>query len=63
MIVTIERRYKCLTVGGKEEGHNDCDIGVVQGGIPHDRACPPTGGAYDNGQYPWPEGGGGVLKL
>jgi hypothetical protein len=50
--VTIERRHKYLTVGGEEEGRCDCGIGVIHGGIPH-------GGS----QYPWPEGGGGVLKL
>jgi hypothetical protein len=27
-------------------------------------ACLPTGGAHGSGdQFPWPEGGGGVLKL
>jgi hypothetical protein len=32
MIVTIER-HESLTVGGEEEGR--CDVGVIQGGIPH----------------------------
>jgi hypothetical protein len=32
MIVTIER-HECLTVGGEEESR--CDVGVIQGGIPH----------------------------
>jgi hypothetical protein len=34
MNVTIERRHKCLTVGGDEEGRCDCGVGVIQGGIP-----------------------------
>jgi hypothetical protein len=59
---TIKRRHKCLTVGGEEEGHYG--YGVVHRGIPHSGACPPAGGAHDDGgQYPWPKGGGGVLEL
>jgi hypothetical protein len=47
--VTIER-HKCLTIGGEEKG---CyGVGVVQGGIPHDGACPPAGGVHGGGQYP-----------
>jgi hypothetical protein len=61
--VPIERSHHCLTVGGEEESHCGCSIGVIHGGIPHDGACPLTGGAHGSGQYPWPEGGGGVLKL
>jgi hypothetical protein len=26
-------------------------------------ACPPVGDAHGGGQYPWPEGGRGVLEL
>jgi hypothetical protein len=51
----------CLTIGSKEEGR--CGIGVIHGGIPHDRACPPGGVAHSGGKYPWLEGGGGVLEL
>jgi hypothetical protein len=51
----------CLTVGGEEEGR--CDIGVAHLGIPHSGACPPSGGAHGGSQYPWLEGGGGVLEL
>jgi hypothetical protein len=40
-----------------------CDVGVVHGGIPHNGACPLVGGAYGGDQYPWSEGGGGVLEL
>jgi hypothetical protein len=61
--VTIERRHKCHTVDGEEEGHHDCGIGVIQGGIPHGEACPPAGGAHCGGQYPRLEGEGGVLEL
>jgi hypothetical protein len=63
--VTIERRHKCLTVGGEEEGHCGCgcDVGVIHRGIPHGGACPPAIGAHGGGQYRWPEGGGGVLEL
>jgi hypothetical protein len=50
-----------LIIGGEEEGR--CDIGVIHRGIPHSEACPPGGGAHDGGQYPWPEGEGGVLEL
>jgi hypothetical protein len=35
----------CLTIGSKEEGR--CGIGVVHGGISHDKACLPGGGAHD----------------
>jgi hypothetical protein len=53
-----------LSFGGKEEGCCGCSFGVVHRGIPHDGACPPAGGAHGgSGQYPWPEGGGEVLKL
>jgi hypothetical protein len=61
MNVTIERRHKCLNVSGEEEGRCVCD--VVQKGIPHGGACPPAGHAHGSGQYPWPEGGVGVLEL
>jgi hypothetical protein len=47
----------CLTVSGEEEGR--CGVDVVQGGIPHDGACPQGGGSHNDGQYPWPEGGQG----
>jgi hypothetical protein len=50
--ITIERRHKFLTVGGDEEDRCGYGIDVVQGGIPHDGACPPTGGAHDANQYP-----------
>jgi hypothetical protein len=42
--------YMCLTIGDEEEGRSD--VGVVHRGIPHDRACPPSGGAHDSSQYP-----------
>jgi hypothetical protein len=58
--VTIER-HECVTVGGEEDGH--CDVTVVHGGIPHGGTCPPAGGAHGGDQYPWPEGGRGVLEL
>jgi hypothetical protein len=61
--VTIEKMHKCLTVGGEEEGHCGCDVGVVHRGIFHSKACPPAGGAHDGGQYPWSKGRGGVLEL
>jgi hypothetical protein len=61
--VTIERRHKCLTVGGEEEGRYGCNVGVINRGIPHGGAYPPTGGAHGSGQYPWPECGEGVLEL
>jgi hypothetical protein len=62
--VTIESRHKFVTIGGEEEGCYDCGVNIVHGGIPHDGACPPTGGAHSGGsQYPWPESGGGVLEL
>jgi hypothetical protein len=32
----------CLTVASEEEGR----YGAIHGGIPHDRACPPGGGAH-----------------
>jgi hypothetical protein len=63
MNVTIERRQKCLTDDGKEEGRYDCGIGVIHGGIPHGGACPPAGHVCGGGEYPWPKGGGGVLGL
>jgi hypothetical protein len=51
----------CLIIGGEEEGH--CSI--VHRGIPHGGACPPGEGAHSigDGQYPWPNDGGGVLEL
>jgi hypothetical protein len=49
----------CRTIGGEEEGH--CGISIIHVGIPHDRPCPPGGGAHGGVRYPWPEGGGGVL--
>jgi hypothetical protein len=62
--VTIESRHKFVTTGGEEEGCYGCGVNIVHGGIPHDGACPPTGGAHSGGsQYPWPESGGGVLEL
>jgi hypothetical protein len=61
--VTIERRHKCLTVGEEEEGRYGCDVSVIHGGIPHGGACRPAGGTHDGGQYPLPEGRGGVLEL
>jgi hypothetical protein len=61
--VSIECRHKCRTIGSEEDGRCGCGVGVVHGGIPHDRACPPVGGAHGGGQYPWPKGGGGVLEL
>jgi hypothetical protein len=63
MNVTIEWRHKCLTVGGEEEGHCNCSVGVIHGGIPHGRACPLAGDAHSGNPYHWPEGGGGVLEL
>jgi hypothetical protein len=60
MNVTIERRHECLTVRG-EEGHRG--VGVFHGGIPHGGACPLVGAAHGSNQYPWLEGGGGVLEL
>jgi hypothetical protein len=48
--VTIERRHKCLTIGGEEEGCYGCGVDVVHGGIPHSGACPPAGGAHSGGQ-------------
>jgi hypothetical protein len=39
------------------------DVGVIHGGIPQGGACPPAGGVHGGGgQYPWSEGGGGVLE-
>jgi hypothetical protein len=62
--VTIERRHKCLTIGGEEKGHCGCGIGVASTeAFPNDEACPPAVGAHGGGQYPWPEDGGGVLEL
>jgi hypothetical protein len=61
--VTIERRHKCITVGGEEECRYGCGVGVIHGGIPQSGVCPPAGDAHDNGQYPWHEGGGVVLEL
>jgi hypothetical protein len=63
MNVTNEWRLKCLIVGGEEEGRYNCGVGVIQGGIPHDGACPPTRAAHSGSQYPWPEGGGKVIEL
>jgi hypothetical protein len=63
MNVAIERRHKCLTVGGEEEGRCGCGVGVIHRGIPYGGACPPVGGAHDGDQYPWPGDGGGVLEL
>jgi hypothetical protein len=51
----------CLVIGGEEEGH--CDVGVIHRGTPHGGACPSGGGAHGGFQYPWLEGGGGVLEL
>jgi hypothetical protein len=51
----------CLTVGGEEE--HRYGIGAIHRGIPHGRACPPSGGSHGGGQYPWPIGGRGVLEL
>jgi hypothetical protein len=61
--VTIERRHKCLTIGGEEEGRCGCGVDVIHGGIPHGGACPPARGAHGGGQYPCLEGGRGVLEL
>jgi hypothetical protein len=61
--VTIKRRHKCLTIGGEEESRCGCGVSVIHGGIPHDGAFPPARGAHGGGQYPWPEGGGGLLEL
>jgi hypothetical protein len=44
--VTIESRYKCLTVGGEKECRFGCDVGTIHGGIPHGLACPLVGGAH-----------------
>jgi hypothetical protein len=63
MNVTIERRHKCLSVSGEEEGRCGCGVSVIHRGIPHGGACPPSGGAHGSGQYPWPKGGRGVLEL
>jgi hypothetical protein len=39
-------------------------VSVVHGGIPHGGACPLAGSSQGGGgQYPWPNGGGGVLEL
>jgi hypothetical protein len=51
----------CLTIDGEEQGR--CGVSVIHGGIPHDGACPLGGGAHGDGNYPLPEGGGGVLEL
>jgi hypothetical protein len=51
----------CLTVGGEEEGW--CGISVIHGGIPYCVACALGWGAHGGSQYPWPEGGEGVLEL
>jgi hypothetical protein len=56
MNVTIERRHKCLTVGGKEGWYN-CGVGVIHEDIPYGRACPLSRGAHGGGQYPWPKVG------
>jgi hypothetical protein len=40
----------CLTIGSKEEGR--CGVGVIHGGISHDKACLPGGGAHGGSQYP-----------
>jgi hypothetical protein len=61
--VTIERRHKCLTIGEEEEDRCGCGVSVVHGGIPHGGACRPARGTHNGGQYPLPEGGGGVLEL
>jgi hypothetical protein len=47
--VIIERRHKCLTMGGEEEGRYGCGVGIIHGGIPHSGACPPIGGAHGGG--------------
>jgi hypothetical protein len=53
-------RHKWLTIGGEKGRYG---VGVVHGGIPHAGACPAAGGAHGGSQYPWLEGGRGVLEL
>jgi hypothetical protein len=48
MNVTIERRHKCLTVGGEEKCCCGYGVGIVHRGIPHSGACPPARGAHDD---------------